>query len=172
MAFLCLTTSSPTSHGFFFASPAAAADLLVLGFADFWREPFEAGLALDFKAGLALDRPPKRHGLLARAGTRAGCSGASSSPALLQTSSAHHKRNAAARARDLIAEALDSREQRAVLARGGDRGHQRRETRGSRGRLYQLQPNPQPARALALALATVKLAARRVGLLPPARPIC
>ena len=95
MAFLCLTTSSPTSHGFFFASPAAAADLLVLGFADFWREAFEAGLALD--------RPPKRHGLLARAGTRAGCSGASSSPALLQTSSAHHKRNAAARARDLIA---------------------------------------------------------------------
>ena len=103
MAFLCLTTSSPTSHGFFFASPAAAADLLVLGFADFWREPFEAGLALDFEAGLALDRPPKRHGLLARAGTRAGCSGASSSPELLQTSSAHHKRNAAARARDLIA---------------------------------------------------------------------
>ena len=102
MAFLCLTTSSPTSHGFFFASPAAAADLLVLGFADFWREAFEAGLALDFEAGLALDLPPKRHGLLARAGTLAECSGASSSPALLQTSSAHHKRNAAARAGDRI----------------------------------------------------------------------
>ena len=75
---------------------------MVLGFADFWREPFEAGLALDFEAGLALDRPPKRHGLLARAGTLAECSGASSSPALLQTSSAHHKRNAAARAGDRI----------------------------------------------------------------------
>ena len=106
MAFLFLTTSSPASHGFFFASPAAAAGLLVLGFAGFWREAFEVSLALDFKAGLALDLPPKRHGLLARAGTLAGCSGATSSPALLQTSSAHQKRNATARAGDRIGAAL------------------------------------------------------------------
>eukprot|EP00964_Phaeocystis_antarctica_P017393 scaffold9603_cov65-Phaeocystis_antarctica.AAC.5 len=71
--------SSPASQGFFFASPPAAAGLLVLGLAAFWREAFE---------GLALDPPPKRHGLLARAGTLA--------------SSAHHKRNVPARADDPI----------------------------------------------------------------------
>ena len=62
MACLCLTMSSPASHGFFFASPPAAAGLLVLGLEAFWREAFE---------GLELDPPPKRHGLLARAGTLA-----------------------------------------------------------------------------------------------------